>query len=114
MLKYHLQNIFSKPDFIKINSELKWYKEIGHDQIPYKFPYNWLNFESLGARDEAQKYWLWGRPGDGTPEPHRQTPSQLGGRSPTGKAGLINALKCPNYEQVEIQGDKGKHKYSEF
>ena len=51
MLKYHLQNIFSKPDFIKINSELKWYKEIGHDQIPYKFPYNWLNFESLGARD---------------------------------------------------------------
>ena len=52
MLKYHLQNIFSKPDFIKINSELKWYKEIGHDQIPYKFPYNWLNFESLGARDD--------------------------------------------------------------
>ena len=102
MLKYHLQNIFSKPDFIKINSELKWYKEIGHDQIPYKFPYNWLNFESLEARGRRS----------GTPD--RQTPFHLGGRSRTGQAGLINALKCPNYEQVEIQGDKGKHKYSEF
>ena len=50
----------------------------------------------------------------GTPEPNRHTPSQLGGHSPTGQAGLINALKCPNYEQVEIQGDKGKDKYSEF
>ena len=70
------------------------------------------NFRTIGSISN-----LWGRGmawAHGTPEPNRHTPSQLGGHSPTGQAGLINALKRPNYEQVEIQGDKGKDKYSEF